>query len=143
MSNMYIFTNECIHLHYNQNNFKIPILTNVWAEPGDRQISWPGPTFDIHPGRAGRPGSLVVAGRGSLIPPGVAGRGARVGDPPRPCPPCPLEPCLRAVHKNVLLQVANPHLFAADGRRSPADRKRRWGTVRRPAESPAQVRSCT
>ena len=39
------------------------------------------------PGWAGRPGSLGVAGRGSLISPGVAGRGARVGDPPRPCQP--------------------------------------------------------
>ena len=41
------------------------------------------------PGWAGRPGSLGVAGRGSLISPGVAGRGARVGDPPRPCQPWP------------------------------------------------------
>ena len=40
-------------------------------------------------GRAGRLGPLGVAGRGSLISPGVAGRagGARVGDPPRPCQP--------------------------------------------------------
>ena len=29
-----------------------------------------------------------VAGRGSLISPGVAGRGARVGNPPRLCQPC-------------------------------------------------------
>ena len=34
-------------------------------------------------GWAGRPKSLGVAGRGSLISPGVAGRGARVGDPER------------------------------------------------------------
>ena len=40
------------------------------------------------PGWAERPGSLGVAGLGSLILPGVAGRGARVGDPPRPCQPC-------------------------------------------------------
>ena len=39
-------------------------------------------------GWAGRPGSLRVAGRGSLISPGVAGRGARVGDSSRPCQPC-------------------------------------------------------
>ena len=31
------------------------------------------------PGRTGRPGSLGVAGRGSLILPGVAGRGAQPG----------------------------------------------------------------
>ena len=40
------------------------------------------------PGRAGRPGPLGVATRESLISPGVAGRGSRVGDPPRPCQPC-------------------------------------------------------
>ena len=40
-----------------------------------------------NPGWAGRPGSLGFAGRGSLISPGVAGRGARDGDPPRPCLP--------------------------------------------------------
>ena len=40
---------------------------------------WAGP----QPGSPGQ--SLGVAGRGSLILPGVAGRGARVGDPPQPC----------------------------------------------------------
>ena len=38
----------------------------------------------ICPGRAGRPGSLGVRGRESLISPGVSGRWARVGDPPHP-----------------------------------------------------------
>ena len=40
-----------------------------------------------NPGRAGRPGSLGVAGRGSLISPEVAGRGARVGDARDPAYP--------------------------------------------------------
>ena len=48
-----------------QNNSKISFLTNILAGPGV--------------------GSLGVAGRGSLNLPGVAGRGGRVGDPPRPC----------------------------------------------------------
>ena len=58
---------------------KIPILTNVRAGTGN---------LTKCSGRAGRPGSLGVAGRGSLILRGVAGRGARVGDPPRPCQHC-------------------------------------------------------
>ena len=57
---------------HSRNNFKIPIPTNFRA--GHKC-----------PGRAGRPGSLGVAGRGSLISTGVADRGARVGDPQRPC----------------------------------------------------------
>ena len=47
------------------------------------EISGPGRTFDKCPGRAGRPGSLGVAGRGSLILPLVARRGARVVEPAR------------------------------------------------------------
>ena len=39
------------------------------------------------PGWAGRPESLGVAGRWLLISPGVAGRGARVGNPRLPCQP--------------------------------------------------------
>ena len=43
-------------------------------------MSGPGPAFDKCPGRAGRPGSLGIAGRGSLISLGAAGRGAQVRD---------------------------------------------------------------
>ena len=39
------------------------------------------------PAWAGRPGSLAVTGRGSLISPGAAGRGAPVCYPQRPCQP--------------------------------------------------------
>ena len=49
----------------------------------------PGPAFDKCPGWAGRPGSLGVAGRESLISTGVAGRRARVGDPPVTLPTLP------------------------------------------------------
>ena len=63
---------------HSKNNFKIPIPTNVRA--GYVQAG-PGVSG---PGRAAR----VARGRGSLISPRVAGRGARVGDHPRPCEPC-------------------------------------------------------
>ena len=42
---------------------------------------------DVCSYRAGRPGSRRVVGRGSPISPRVVSRGARVGDPPRPCQP--------------------------------------------------------
>ena len=57
------------------------------------------------PGWAGRPGSLGVAGRGSLISPGVAGRRARIGDPPRPCQPWV------ALARDSLLALARPALL--------------------------------
>ena len=44
-------------------------------------MSGPGRSFDKCPGRAGRPGWLGVAGRGSLISPGVEGRGLGSADP--------------------------------------------------------------
>ena len=69
-----------------KNNLKVQILTNVRA---GLEMSGPGRAFDKCQGRAGRPGSLRVAGRGSLVADftRVAGRGARFGDPPRPCQP--------------------------------------------------------
>ena len=67
-----------------KNDFIIPILTNARA---GLEMSGLGRAFDKCSGRAGRPGSLGVAGRGSLISPVVAGHGARVGDLPRPCQP--------------------------------------------------------
>ena len=66
-------------------SFIIPIQANVRAGPG---MSGPDRAC---PGRAGRPGSIEIAGRESLISPGVAVRGTWVGDPPRPCQPCRLE----------------------------------------------------
>ena len=54
-------------------------------ESQSRQMQWPDREFDKCPARAGWPGSLGVAGRGSLISPGVARRATGVGNPRRPC----------------------------------------------------------
>ena len=80
-------------------------------------MSGPGRAFDKCPGRAGRPGSLGVAGRGSLISPGVAGRGARVGDPPRPCQPWRSDPCPAAVNVNTSTVRSGPGTVTGPGRR--------------------------
>ena len=77
----------------------------------------------VCPDRAGRPGSLGIAGRGSLISPGVVGRGARVGDPVNPAHADTPNPH----HKKML--TATP-----EGRRAAAA----WA---RPAEPPVPAHS--
>ena len=70
MSNMFTsFTNECIHVSLLTNFRARRHFTNVRAGPGCP------------------PGSLGVVGHRSLFSPGIAGRGSRVDETPRPCQP--------------------------------------------------------
>ena len=66
----------------------IYILMNVFTYIAIKKNQNPDP--EKYPGRAGQPGSLGAAGRGSLISPGsrVAGRGSAIPrDPANPAPP--------------------------------------------------------
>ena len=105
MSNMHIFTNECNHLYCNKKIiFKSRSLR--MSGPGRAFDKFgEGRAFDNCPGRAGRPGSLGVAGRKSLISPGVAGPGARVGDYPGPCQPCAAAPACASASQGQARQV--------------------------------------
>ena len=76
-----IFTNECVHL---------TAIKTIILKFRSRQVSGSGRACDKCPGRAERPGSLRLArGRGSLISPGVAGRGAQIGGSPPPISAAP------------------------------------------------------
>ncbi len=59
----------------------------------------------VEPGVVTWAGSLRVAGRGALISTGVAGHGALVSDPERPCQPC--LSLLLPTHSFLLLPLHN------------------------------------